>query len=287
MITADAFARAGQVADAVLYEGYVLYPYRASSTKNQVRWQFGVLAPRAFAETNGAEQWDQQTEVILEPKRDARLDLRVRCLQVQSRTVEAVEAGRFAPVAQLELDGQRWSTWDEAIEQTIDVFDLDPRTDGVRLHSFSFAAARQIEVLGTTARLVRERSQIDGVIRVAISAVAGPYPLKRLQVRVENISNWGAGGGPRDAAMARALVGVHVLLHLDGGSFISSLEPPEFARGAVAGCTNRNTFPVMIGEPDDPTTMLSSPIILYDRPEVAAESAGDMCDATEIDEILA
>ena len=34
------------VADAVLYEGYLLYPYRATSSKNQQRWQFGVLGPR-------------------------------------------------------------------------------------------------------------------------------------------------------------------------------------------------------------------------------------------------
>ena len=33
--------------------------------------------------------------------------------------------------------------------------------------------------------------------------------------------------------------------------------------------------------------MLSSPIILYDHPEVAPESPGDLYDATEIDEILA
>src|SRR5262249_44687235 len=40
------FEPAERVADAVLYEGYVLYPYRASAAKNQYRWQFGVLAPR-------------------------------------------------------------------------------------------------------------------------------------------------------------------------------------------------------------------------------------------------
>ena len=27
-----------EVADAVLYEGYLLYPYRASSSKNQSSW---------------------------------------------------------------------------------------------------------------------------------------------------------------------------------------------------------------------------------------------------------
>ena len=33
---------ARSIADAVLYEGYILYPYRASAQKNQSRWQFGV-----------------------------------------------------------------------------------------------------------------------------------------------------------------------------------------------------------------------------------------------------
>jgi hydrogenase maturation protease len=33
--------------------------------------------------------------------------------------------------------------------------------------------------------------------------------------------------------------------------------------------------------------MLSSPIILYDYPQIAPESAGDLFEGTEIDEILA
>ena len=82
-----------RVADAVLYEGYVLYPYRASAAKNQVRWQFGVLAPQPFAEANGGEQWAQQTEVIAEFGVAAKVDVRVRFLQVQARTVEAAEGG--------------------------------------------------------------------------------------------------------------------------------------------------------------------------------------------------
>ena len=31
-----------EIANAILYEGYMLYPYRASSVKNQQRWNFGV-----------------------------------------------------------------------------------------------------------------------------------------------------------------------------------------------------------------------------------------------------
>jgi hypothetical protein len=65
------------------------------------------------------------------------------------------------------------------------------------------------------------------------------------------------------------------------------IDPPEFAAGAVASCVNVGTWPVMVGDEGDREVMLSSPITLYDYPEVAPESEGDMFDSTEIDEILA
>ena len=83
----DRFAAARAVADAVLYEGYVLYPYRASAQKNQMRWQFGVLAPRAFAEATGSERSMCRTECVVDPGADPRLTVRVRCLQVQRRSM--------------------------------------------------------------------------------------------------------------------------------------------------------------------------------------------------------
>ena len=60
------FERMKAIADAVLYEGYVLYPYRASSGKNQVRWQFGVLAPPAFCEEHPDEHAWLETQVLVE-----------------------------------------------------------------------------------------------------------------------------------------------------------------------------------------------------------------------------
>jgi len=285
--TVEAFARAGRVADAVLYEGYVLYPYRASAAKNQVRWQFGVLAPRQFAEADESEQWAQQTELIAEFGEAATVDVRVRFLQVQARTVEAAEGDDFVPVAQLDVDGQRWATWEEAVEHAVDVSRIDLGTVGTSVTPLSVPAWREVEELGAAGRVVRERWAVDGMIRVAVEDVPGPYPLTRLQVRVENLTEWGERGERREVAVRRALIGVHILLHAEDGSFLSSLDPPEFAGGAVASCTNHNAFPVLIGDEGDDTTVLSSPIILYDRPEVADESPGDMCDATEIDEILA
>src|SRR5271169_4632010 len=95
----DRFASAGAVADAVLYEGYVLYPYRASSRKNQIRFQWGVLTPRALSEPAGSDRWWARTECLVEPRgggENADLHVRLRCLQTQRRRVEALVTGPVA-----------------------------------------------------------------------------------------------------------------------------------------------------------------------------------------------
>jgi hypothetical protein len=286
-VTGDPFAPARQVADAVLWEGYVLYPYRASAPKNQVRWQYGVLTPRPYAEADGNERWSMQTECVVERGARTTVDVRVRCLQVQARTIERADPRGFTPVAELDVDGDLWASWDEAVEHELDVAGFDVTAPGRRDVPVSFPAGQEVEVLGPAGRVVRERWPVEAVVRLEAEPTPGPYPLVTVRVTVENATDWDATGVPRDRAMRRSLVGVHALLHAEGGHFVSLLEPPEFARTAVEACTNDGTFPVLVGDPGDPTTVLSSPIILYDHPAVAAESAGDMCDATEIDEILA
>src|ERR1044072_260667 len=105
------FEQLSTVADAVLYEGYLLYSYRRSSAKNRVRWQFGVLFPRDWVEADGpvlprvsgsADSWYQQTECLLRIRRpdSARVRVRVRYLQMQRKQVE--QAGR--PVESLRTD---------------------------------------------------------------------------------------------------------------------------------------------------------------------------------------
>ena len=52
-----------QVANAVLYEGYLLYPYRSTAVKNRQRWNFGVIYPRAYGEQQeGTDPWRMETE---------------------------------------------------------------------------------------------------------------------------------------------------------------------------------------------------------------------------------
>ena len=38
-----------KVVNAVLYEGYILYPYRASSKKNRERFTFGRVYPEDYS----------------------------------------------------------------------------------------------------------------------------------------------------------------------------------------------------------------------------------------------
>jgi len=90
----------------------------------------------------------------------------------------------------------------------------------------------------------------------------------------------------RDEALRHALIAAHTLIGAPAGTFLSMTGPPEWAAGDVAACANVGTWPVLAGPADCRSLVLSSPVILYDHPEVAPESTGDLFDATEIDEIL-
>jgi hypothetical protein len=79
-------------------------------------------------------------------------------------------------------------------------------------------------------------------------------------------------------------VSAHTILGVEQGEFLSLLDPPAGFEDLACQCNNIGTWPVLVG--DEAETMLSSPIILYDHPQIAPESAGNLFDATEIDEIL-
>ncbi len=82
------------------------------------------------------------------------------------------------------------------------------------------------------------------------------------------------------------MLSTHTLLAVSQGNFVSLLDPPEEYRAAAAACHNIATWPVLAGREGERSLMLSSPIILYDYPQIAPESAGDFFDGTEIDEML-
>src|SRR5262245_15391090 len=102
------------IADAVLYEGYLLYPYRASADKNRLRWQFGVLAPRAWSEATELEAWWMQSEFTVEGGPGVRLRGRARFLQPEARRLEVRIGADFAPRDEIELGGRLYRSFDEA-----------------------------------------------------------------------------------------------------------------------------------------------------------------------------
>ncbi|KOG31573.1 hypothetical protein [Streptomyces resistomycificus] len=294
--TEKRFALARQVADAVLFEGYVLYPYRASAAKNRLRWQFGVLVPPGWGAE--CEEHDfQHTECLMEPKEGATLSVEVRFLHARRRTVQRARAdGGFDTVAELRLDDRVLVPWDEGGEERVEVVaKVDELLgDGVT-HPFRRPAREDTEPVldaagRTVGRLVRRCEEISGTVRLSARELDGPYRALRLTAVVENTSDWTpreGRGADRDAALPHSLVATHLLMALSAGSFLSMTDPPEWAKGAVAGCRNLHTWPVLAGEPGSADLVLSSPIILEDHPAIAPESPGALYDATEIDEILA
>ena len=125
-----------KIAKAVLYEGYMLYPYRPSSVKNQQRWNFGVLCPRSYSEAQkGSEAWTMQTECLVQGSSPTMLEIRVRFLQLVARSVgeltnpvselPPVGAPEFHLVARLEaLDSEPVTS----LARVADVSSVEPGT---------------------------------------------------------------------------------------------------------------------------------------------------------------
>jgi hypothetical protein len=210
-----------KVANAVLYEGYLLYPYTASSVKNQHRWNFGILYPP------GPEINVMQTECLavlpFSPPH-----IKVRFLQ------EAAEG---------------------TVERTVEL-------DAPATREFRFTAA----------------AELYGVVESTLTPVDDR--VVRVTVRIRNLTQ------APDSSPPHCLLSTHTILTLTEGEFVSLMDPPPELRESAADCANVGTWPVLAGAEGDRDTILSSPIILYDYPQIAPESPGDLFDSCEIDEIL-
>jgi hypothetical protein len=286
-------AHARRVADAILYEGYLLYPYRWSAQKNQARFQFGVLVPPAYAAVDESERSASQTECLAECPDAADVVVLVRFLQFQRRTVQALSTdGGLHEVAVLSIDDAEYRSWDEAVprEQQVTAGVAELLSQGKNL-SFHISGGQSAEDITNASgvragRVVRRWGSLDGLIRIQGERVAGPYLALRLRVRVENHTVPDGQTLTRYDALDGSLISAHALIGVRGGTFLSPTDPPEWAAAEVAACVSIGTWPVLAGPGDCRDLILSAPVILYDHPEVAAESAGDLFDATEIDEIL-
>ena len=271
------------IADAVLYEGYVLWPYRRSALKNTHRWTFGGVYPQAHAEARdaGDDPWTMQTQVLIEGAGDTRVSVALRFLHIVWRQV--VDAGGGA-VDELTIGAERHLTWEEALEREVGLppMALDELAAGRRV-PISVAAGEERETLGPEGAIVRSWEPLEGALLVSAEPLGAA--LHRITARIENTTRW--AGGPREAALRRTFCSAHTTLRAgDGGAFVSQTDPPAALREAANACENQGTWPVLVGEAGARDTVLSSPIILEDHPRIAPESPGDLFDGGEIDQLL-
>jgi hypothetical protein len=254
------FAPVEQIARAVLYEGYLLYPYRAAALKNRQRWMFGRLLPRDYSLHHaGSEPWSMQTECLVVGDQGTALTLKVRFLQLAEE-----------------------HTTPEAVEREVDVAaSLSEIVTDPRRIVFSFGRGMEGSAVAPDPQVV---VPLTGAVTIA--AVEAGERLFKLTVVVENLTPCvGSLQRDLDQALLLSLISTHMILHVAEGEFVSLIDPPEWCAAGAGTCRNIGTWPVLAG-PEAGRLMLSSPIILPDEPQIAPESPGDLCDGTEIDEIL-
>jgi hypothetical protein len=256
-----------RIADAVLYEGYLLWPYRKSALKNRQRFTFGGVYPPSWEQDASSVQ----AQVLLEGPRDAKVELRVRFLHVVRRQVLRIDSSGAAsePVEELVAGEERFVSWEEAVER-----ELGPG-------QIEIASGAELELIAGGA-IERSWEELQGEVSLMRETLG--EGLARLTVLVANTTPW--PGGAREDALRHTLCSTHVVLRVDGGAWVSLTDPPPELRAAAETCENSGLWPVLVGEPDDRSTLLASPIILSDHPQIAPESPGDLFDSGEIDQML-
>jgi hypothetical protein len=242
--------RVEKIADAVLYEGYLLYPYRSSAVKNQQRFNFGVLYPREYCAQNpGSDACEMQVECLVHGSAAATVEIKIRFLQLVEREgrQEGVERDVCMPACGMHSPLRQKIVFDAGLE-------------GCR------------------------SEPLDAELELGATRIADN--LYRLTLGIRNTAALAEGTG-RDEVLLRSLVSVHSIFEVKDGGFVSLLDPPDEFRHAAEGCHNIGCWPVLVGDEGQLDRMLAAPIILYDYPQIAPESSGDLFDGTEIDEILA
>jgi hypothetical protein len=278
-----------QIARAVLYEGYLLWPYRRSAAKNRQRWTFGGLYPPGYhRHRDDGDASSLELQCLVDGPADARLDVTVRFLHVLDRRPLRRGVAGHEPVDELVANGERHLAWQEASEREIAV-------GGGQLGELASPARRDVSIPGEVAsEPLRDADGTPvGALRrtwepLAATAETAAEPLRtglhRVTVRVTNTSDW--QGEDRGEAAKRALCSTHVVVRAHGAAFVSLTDPPAEFHDAAQDCDNLGVWPVLVGDPGDRHTILASPIILSDHPRVAPESPGDLFDGCEIDELL-
>ncbi|MEO5970893.1 MAG: hypothetical protein ABIQ95_13275 [Bdellovibrionia bacterium] len=289
------FDRASAIAKTLLYEGYNLYPYQAHSIKNQQRWTFGGLLPSSFVDAQNKGDSDQkcfQTECLVRGNSLTKISIVIRFLHLIDRTLVKPDGSH---IDSIKIEDRVYYPWEEHLEREVVIpeTDLGSINNKETIFPFYFGSTLTCEPLSDShgfpvGSILRNQCAVQGAITLLATWIQDQT--YKLTVQVENKTPFAPVkleySQLRSLALKHSLISAHTLLGTDQGEFISLLDPATELVPFVADCKNIGTFPVLAGKAGDHDVMLSSPIILYDYPEIAPESRGDFFDGTEIDEML-
>jgi len=211
------------------------------------------------------------------------------------RTVQSVTASVPSETEIETKNANEWSLarhlanepWEEGIEREVSVLSLSLSSllNQPRLLEIEFPGECLSEepTDDSVATIIREQQTLAGTVIIDAESVG--TDVFKISIHIENRTP-GTATLTSNTVMPRSFVSTHTILQVHQGTFISLLDPPEELKNISQGCHNLHTWPVLVGNEGEHDTMLSSPIILYDYPQIAPESPGSLFDGTEIDEIL-
>lgn len=265
------------IARAVLYEGYMLWSGDRSAVDDDPgRWAARGVFPREWTESGHPDDaCTMRAECLVEVPRDgegpAFVDVRARFLQVVERRPAVPEGEWLRFVDELQIGSARYAVTEEAAERELQLEGLAVDRPDTLERRIVLPAGADTEWIHDEAgsiegALVRSWSALSGKVHARSELVAPG--ITRVRVVVTNETS--AHADERGTALRRSLISMHLALHAQGARFVSMSDPPQGLRPAADGCRNEGCWPVLVGDREQRTDVLASPVLLSDFPRVAA-----------------
>ncbi|MBV8489645.1 MAG: hypothetical protein JO199_03870 [Candidatus Eremiobacteraeota bacterium] len=244
-----------RIAQSVLYEGFLLWPYQSRKHDDRQRFTIGGLYPRTYARHSN-DRSEASFDCLVEGSA-TEIDVEVHFLHAIRRQV--TECGRF--VDRAFAGGELLATWDETFERRVV---LDGWSSPHALLPFTFDAMRYDERVDDNVTLVRTCEGISGALDCSTVPLEGGC--RRVEIRIVNTTP--SNAADRNEALRQTLIACNVRVGVRNGAFVSTIDPPRHFHDARYYCHRDGLWPVLVGTPPARNTLLASAMLLQEYPEV-------------------
>ena len=280
----------------LLYEGYSLFPYYRHAVKNQKPIPFGVVYPADYQSFNEHAHCEMVTDCIITGDKNLRISIDVRFLHLIKTEIfqkEESASGKhnFTPVYELNFKELYQSGW-QTIERKISSGDIPLAYLADKRILLPFSFEKKVE----SENILNGQGEIAGKKITTIHSTKGTIVIKaiplekignayRVVIFINNTTPVAkAKSISRDDVFGHSFLSTNTILTALNGEFISLQNPNIKWQPVIEQCRNIDTWPILIDESN--STLLSSPIIVYDYPKINPKSKGDLFDSLEIEEAL-